>query len=573
MASHPQQLGTSRVDVLVIGAGPTGLTAAAEARRHGLSVRIVDKNPERTPFSKALVVHSRTMELLSDLGLSARVQARGREFRALNLYADRTPIARIDFQELDWQDAPYPFWLSIPQCDTELCLAEHLRCLGVEVEWSTQLLGVTQSPDHASARLLQEDGETALCEAHWLVACDGGRSDVRSALGIDFQGSVSDDVFILADVRMESDLADAEGYNLMARDGLTLIVPMPAPKQVRLILHMPELSAKDRPVITLELLQSLLDKRTGFKTRVSDLGWTSHFSSRHFLARHHRKGRIFLAGDAAHIHSPVGGQGLNTGIQDAYNLMWKLALYHKGHATAALLDSYEAERHPVAKATIKYVKRATRMLTLRRRIPQWVRNRLARILMNTRRVRDRLGRDVGMLSLSYKKSPVVAEDVPQSGWLSTLAQKLSAGAPRGPSSGPVAGELAPSRNGRTASGSPVRLLDVMRGTHHTLLLFAGMNGAVAPAGWSSAVAHLRQRYDAAIEPVFIQEGDARAPGLSGTLLCDPDAALHRRYGAQAPCLYLVRPDKYIAYRCQPVDFDRLRAYLDRVLVAKGTERS
>lgn len=569
MKTDKQTPCSNRLDVLVIGAGPTGLTAAAEARRHGLSVRIIDKNEARTSFSKALVVHSRTLELFSDMGLVMRVLARGREFRALNLYADQKPLARIVFNELDWQEAPYPFWLSIPQSETELCLAEHLSGLGVEVERRTELTGFTQQSDHVSVELRRGDGKTETCEAAWMVACDGGGSEVRSKLGIDFEGTTTDEVFILADAKLESSLRDAEGYNLMAKDGITLIVPMPTPQQVRLIFHMPELGVADKPLITLELLQSLLDKRTGFPTRLSDIGWTSHFSAKHFVAKHHRSGRVFLAGDAAHVHSPVGGQGLNTGIQDAYNLMWKLASYHKGHASEALLDSYEAERNAIASAIIQNVDRATKLVTLRGSIAQGLRNQLAHILMSTDTVKNRMGRDVGMLTLSYEESSVVTEHPPRAGFLSTIAQTFAADDSSEFSSGPKSGELAPSVDVIAEGGAPVRLLDVMRGTHHTLLIFAGREGAGQLATWSSAVARLRERYAAAIEPVFISQGAPEGPH-GGIVLRDPEGRLHRRYGAQAPCLYLIRPDKYIAYRCQSVSFDRLQAYLDRVLVSTVT---
>lgn len=561
----------SRTDVLVIGAGPTGLTAAAEARRHGLSVRIIDKNESRTPFSKALVVHSRTLELFSDMGLVWRVLARGREFRALNLYADQKPLARILFQQLDWQDAPYPFWLSIPQSETEHCLEEHLSSFGVHVERRTELSSFSQHPDHVSAKLRRADGQFEECEAAWMVGADGARSQVRSALGIDFEGSASDEVFILADVTMESQLADAEGYNLMAKEGITLIVPMPTPKRVRLIFHMPNLSPNDKADITLPLLQSLLDQRTGFTTQVSELGWTAQFFARHFVAKHHRQGRVFLAGDAAHVHSPVGGQGLNTGIQDAYNLMWKLALHHKGQASDALLDSYESERHTIAAATIKNVKRATQLVTLRSSIAQGLRNQLAHLLMSTDTVQDRMGRDVGMLTLSYEKSPVVAEDLPATGLLSSIARTLVGGDSPDFATGPGAGELAPSVDFAAEPDAPLRFLDALQGTHYSLVFFAADDAPAQAASWNAAVAQIRSRYSATINPLFVLRGTtAPPPDLSGVALRDREGALHSRYGAQSPCLYLVRPDKYVAYRCQPVDFAGLFAYLDRVLIPQSS---
>jgi hypothetical protein len=329
---------------------------------------------------------------------------------------------------------------------------------------------------------------------------------------------------------------------------------------------MPDLHVSDKPVITQAMLQSLLDVRTGQTTRIVDVGWTSHFSVKHFVADHHRQGRIFLAGDAAHIHSPVGGQGLNTGIQDAYNLMWKLALFHKNRAFSALLDSYEAERHTVAEDTIKTVRRATTMMTLRHKVSQGVRNQIAEVLMSADMVKNRLGHNVGMLNLDYEGSPVVAEDVPATDLFSKIVRRVLPSGPYDFSDGPDAGDLAPSVEIAGADGASIRLLDILRGPHHTLLLFVGADGTGQTSSWRSAIAELRRRYDAPIKPVLVTPGDTQE--FDGVVLRDTEGKVHRRYGAHAPCLYLVRPDKYVAYRCQPVDFDRLRAYLDGILVGK-----
>ena len=572
MTNQESSFEKNRVDVLVVGAGPTGVTAAAEARRHGLSVRIIDKNNARSPYSRALVVHSRTLELFSDMGLIWRVLERGREFRALNIYVDQKPISRIVFHELDWQDAPYPFWLSIPQSDTELCLTEHLSGHGVEIERQTEISGLTQHSDFVSVELQRADGRTETCEASWVVGCDGARSDVRRLLGIDFHGTTDDEVFILADVTLETVLTDAEGHNFMAAGGIGIIVPMCKPGHVRLIFHMPNLHPSDKPAITQTMLQSLLDERTGQATRIVDVGWTSQFSVKHFVAERHRQGRVFLAGDAAHIHSPVGGQGLNTGIQDAYNLMWKLALFHKGQGSAALLDSYETERHAVAEETIKNVRRATTMMTLRHPISQELRNQIAGMLMNTDMVKNRMGHSVGMLNLNYENSPVIGDDVPATSFLSKIARRLLPGDSYDFGDGPEAGDLAPSLEVVNANGARASLLDVMRGPHHSLLIFMGAGGSGETNAWGAALAELRLRYDAVIHPILIEHermaGGTHIPNFDGSLLRDTEGKIHRRYGAHVPCLYLVRPDKYVAYRCPMIDFKRVMAYLDRILVAK-----
>ncbi|MFO0630126.1 MAG: FAD-dependent monooxygenase [Polyangiales bacterium] len=174
---------TADVDVLIVGAGPTGLVAAIDARRHGLSVRIVDQGAQRNPHSKALVLHSRSLEVLDDLGCVEPVLQAGREFRALNIVADGRPLGRVEFRRLDWSDAPYPMWLSIPQSETERCLEDRLNALGVNVERQTALRALRETERGVEADLVRPDGAIEASRSAWLVGCDGARSDVRRALG------------------------------------------------------------------------------------------------------------------------------------------------------------------------------------------------------------------------------------------------------------------------------------------------------------------------------------------------------------------------------------------------------
>lgn len=514
-------------DVLIVGAGPTGLVAAIDALRHGLSVRIVDQNERRSPHSKALVLHSRSLEVLDDLGCAAQVLEAGREFRALNIVAPAsgglTELGRIEFRALSWDDAPYPMWLTIAQSETERCLEERLEALGGRVERRTSLRSLKEVQTGVEAELLRADGSVEVCRATWLVGCDGARSDVRRCLQVPLDGDSSGEVFMLADVALESPLTDGEGYNVLSPEGVLLIVPMKSPGQVRLIAHLPHVRPDEKPVIDLPMLQQLLDTRTGLSTRVSSLGWTSVFSPKHFIAASLRVGRVFLAGDAAHIHSPVGGQGLNTGIQDAYNLIWKLALVHRGLAPSALLDTYEAERHPVGSRMIDGVRRATRGLTLRRGLLQWVRNRVAALLLRFARVRNLMGAQLGMMLLRYAPN---------------LAATTSAGV----------------RAAQQAS-TPA-LTQRLRGAHHTLLVFDGLLQALTPAEVDALSREARACCPA------VQVLHVRKNATDEVLhLADPGGVIHRAFAAERPLAVWIRPDKYVGFRGDPRSPGPLQSWL------------
>jgi hypothetical protein len=307
------------------------------------------------------------------------------------------------------------------------------------------------------------------------------------------------------------------------------------------------------------------------------------FRIHHRRTDRYRAERAFIAGDAAHIHSPVGGQGMNTGIQDAYNLAWKLALVHRGDAPDALLDSYETERRGVAKALLATTDAATRgmerMSGLRHPLAVGLRNQLMSLVTSLSFVRSRALASASMLEINYRDSPIVRQDR-SSVW---QAQLLSSPASEQPGlgdwaafgEGPAPGDRAPDApivpaspgpDGGSAPKPPARehLFDILRGTRHTLLLFDG--AAATEEGYRNLERigqRVRERRGSLIEVHVVVPLAAPPAALrwDGSVICDGESALHRRYGARSECLYLVRPDGYVAYRCQPADGDRLEAYL------------
>ncbi|MER6590303.1 FAD-dependent monooxygenase [Micromonospora purpureochromogenes] len=398
------------VDVLVVGAGPTGLTAACEAIRHGLSVRIIDRKPYRSTFSKALVAHARTLEVFETMGVAEAIVAEGQRFAALNIHAGRRRRAvRVDLIELPWGDTAYPFWLSIPQYATERILEAHLNKLGGAVEWEISLDELRDEGDHVQARLERADGGEDVVRSRWVVGCDGGRSRVREQIGLHLDRADARATFILADVKTNADLTEDEGHVFLGPDGLLLIVPMPEPHRWRIIAHVPTPSPDSPITIDAAFLDALIRRRSGIEFGSHDVVWQSQFNLSHGLADHYRRGRVFLAGDAAHVHSPVGGQGLNTGVQDAHNLLWKLGVARRAGVmrTEKLLDSYEAERRPVARAMVRGTARATGALTARSGLLRALLGPIAPRIISRPAVQARLGRAVGMLEIAYPGSPLV----------------------------------------------------------------------------------------------------------------------------------------------------------------------
>jgi 2-polyprenyl-6-methoxyphenol hydroxylase-like FAD-dependent oxidoreductase len=413
--AHPDPLD---VDVLVVGAGPTGLTAAAEALRHGLTVRIVDRKPGRSTFSKALVTHARTMEVFQAMGIADQVLAEGTRFAALNTHAgSRRRHVRVDLLDQPWGDTAYPFWLSIPQYTTERILEEHLVALGGRVDWNVSLESLEERLDHVETRLLHEDQRVETVRSRWLVGCDGGRSRVRDVIGLRLDRADAGATFVLADVRTTAALTEDEGHGFLSPEGLLLIVPMPEPGLWRIIAHVLRPPGDAPLTIDAAFLDELIRRRAGIEFGSHDIGWESQFDLSHGLADRYRRGRVLLAGDAAHIHSPVGGQGLNTGVQDAHNLAWKLALAARldDDAAGPLLDSYEQERRAVAKAMVDGVARVTGLITRQTGILRRLVGLVAPSVISRRAVQAKLGRDIGMLEVAYTHGALVPASSPCAG--------------------------------------------------------------------------------------------------------------------------------------------------------------
>ena len=393
--------------VLIVGAGPVGLTAAAELARYGVDLRIIDSSAHPSRTSKALVIWSRTLELMDRMGCTTAFLEAGLKARGATI---RNGIGVLGRNSFDHVASPHPAPLMIPQSETERLLTAHLASFGITVEREVELIGFDEGVEEVAVRLRHADGREEAITTPWLLGCDGAHSAVRHGLGFKFCGEAEGNDWMLADVRLEGDRRPAEDEILpyLHRDGPFVIFPIPGGRS-RVIALVgatdPDASRSDP---TLPEVQAMIDSRTGRGFRATDPVWLSNFCINERKVEHYRRGRIFLVGDAAHVHSPAGGQGMNTGMQDAVGLAWRLALVMRGEGAASLLDSYSVERSAVGDMVLRNASRLTRMATLSNPAVQSARNIAIRVLLGVPAVRRRMATQMSEIAIGYPASPLSA---------------------------------------------------------------------------------------------------------------------------------------------------------------------
>jgi len=393
--------------VLVVGAGPVGLTLANELARHGIAVRVVDKAPSRTDKSKALVLWSRTLELLDDAGYAAPFLPAGFAAHGAQISNGKDIVARVTFDSVD---SRFAYALMIPQSETERILEEQLARHGVSVERSVEMTGFADEGTSVEAILKRPDGTSETVAADWLVGCDGAHSAVRHGLDFTFDGNTLESNWVLADGHLKGLEPHDRLHIFWHRDGILAFFPIVGDRwRVVADLGLAEANAHQADP-TLAEVNALLARRGSAALVMSDPIWLAAFRINERKVRDYRKGRVFLAGDAAHIHSPAGGQGMNTGMQDAFNLAWKLALVIKGSARPGLLDSYSPERTAVGERVLRNAGRLTELATLRNPVLQGIRNTVARFATGFPFVQHKMANQLTEMDIGYPESPLTVRD-------------------------------------------------------------------------------------------------------------------------------------------------------------------
>ncbi len=523
--------------LLVVGAGPVGLTMACELARHGVRCRIIDKAVKRSQTSRALAIFPRTLEVFEMMGVAEPMLNAGLRLRGIRIHNRAEQIAGIELSAIQ---SPYPFVLSLPQSETERILIERLESFGVSVERSRELVGLAQTDDVVRAVIRDAIGREETVESPWMLGCDGAHSATRHLLEMEFAGAPYDESFVLADVKVEGAVSKEAANLFFSNEGIFAIIAFNS-EYSRIIANIPvESREQDLPDFTFEEIQAIAERRGPPDLRLSDPIWISRFHISHRIVSQFRKLRVFLAGDSAHIHSPAGGQGMNTGIQDAFNLAWKLALVVNDRAPAQLLGSYHVEREPVARGVLNLTDRITRMATAKNALVKTVRDLLLPVLSGVDFLEGKIADRLAEIEVNYRSSPIV--------------ENHGSGKPR-------AGERAPDAELRDENGKACRLFKLFREPRHILLIFLG----ASPNNESEAFRHeLADSLGDLICVRQIRRGpDGKVPGD----LSDISGNTHSLYHVLEGGVILVRPDGYVAFRSNGFDSASLRSYLTRIFRA------
>lgn len=496
----------TKVDVLVVGAGPVGLHLAGALCRAGVSVALVDAMTERSFFCKALGITARTLEIFDDFGIAQDAIDAGVWLTAMAVFTDGTPGPVMTIPE----DLPFGS-LSLAQIETERLLETNLRRHGGHVEYGSTLADFVQADDGVTATLVRADGSSRTIACRWLVGCDGAHSKVRATLGLGFDGGRYPQTFVLADVDVDWDLPRGPAYRFIHsaagdRPAATLVaIPVAgSPRRYRLSRALPDGAEEAEAAARSpgpEEIDALMTPLLPAGARLSGQRWSSLYRISHRIVPHYGSGRVFVAGDAAHIHPPVGGQGMNTGLQDAYNLAWKLALACDGRAAPGLLDSYSEERRAVGLDVVESTSRALNE-ALAQKVPV-------------------AGMRETQLLVSYRGSSIVSAD----------------GGDRIPDVGGLR---------RARVGQPFRLHERLgRGRH---VLFGLVDSDAGAATLAAGMAQLRAAVgDAASGFALVPQGIDLAPREDIPVLQDAAGSFAATFAAPAGTSWLARPDGHVGW--------------------------
>ncbi len=531
------------IQVLVAGAGPVGLATAYELTRRGVAVRVIDAASGPAETSRAIATHARTLETYEQMGVLDAMLAAGQRIDGFTMFNNGKRLVRLD---ADYRRFPtaYPFTLAIEQTTTEAVLRGALADLGVTIEWGRRLTDLTDTPD--GVRVVVQsvaESESQTLTVPWLVGCDGGHSTVRKLLELPLVGD-SNDTWLLADATVTVDLPRNSIYWVRVGNGTMMLVPLPGQNRWRM-LDTVDVSADGTPEEKAARFAAKFARGFGRPVEVGTPTWVSVFTAQQRMVPAMRVGHCLVAGDAAHVHSPASGQGMNTGIQEAYNLAWKLALVAHGHASPALLDSYDAERVPIGRALLASTRQATTLVALRNALAGVALPVFFGIVRNFRPLRNKIQNGIlGQMSallVSYPDSPLT-----------------TAG---GPAPAPGARLTSAYRYGDPVPAWPA-LVQELHDVRLSLLVFPGDEEAVATAD-AAATAHCGWLSARLIGGAAVDE--AATVGVEGIRpLADPDGGLAASLGGTPGGWLLVRPDGYVAARGSLLRPAVLRAALARI---------
>lgn len=537
-----------RCAVLIVGAGPTGLTLAIRLRQLGVDCLLVDREASPLPWSRALGLQARTLEILAALGVLDAIRQHSRQLVAMHLHNQRGVLMEMDLTTLD---ATWPWLLTCPQSDIEAQLEAHYLALGGHLVRNCTLAGFRQQGNEVHATLETVDGVHQL-SADLLVGCDGAHSRVREQLGVSFDGADHPDRFLIADVDIDWGFADNAAHAFMLPEGALFALPLP--HGWRLVLNQGPVQGDvpDEPV-SLDPFRERLAAIFTEPPALRSAHWLSRFTIHRRLAGRYRVNRVLLAGDACHVQSPVGAQGMNTGIADAFNLAWKIGLFVEGIGGGRLLDSYESERRPVARGMLSSIDLISRASFTRNALLRGARDSLLSLAGRQPRFAARFLRRLSQLDVGYPQSPIVAAGSGLFAALTDAGPEPGERLPDAPLDDAASGE---SLSVQAFLAEPCHRLFIQFSTalaHHEIVAAFALADRV-PGEFSRWVK------TAVIVPGALSGGVEDLQEFDVNVLSDSNGDFRARYGDQA-ALWLMRPDGHLGFRAHLSDGDQLLVYL------------
>lgn len=543
-------------DALVVGAGPTGLAMATDLIRQGLKVRIIDLAEKASNLSKATTIMPRTLEEFQIRGLHERVVELGKVMHGFSAFYKGLIVFKADYARIS---SDFNYLVNIPQCDVELVLREELDRLGGEIEWGVTLKEFEDHGDHVKAEIVDSSGNTENLDVSWLLGCDGAHSTVRKGLDLKFHGNAYQDTWLLADLSIDWKFTSDSSYSFFCEDGVLAIFPMPEGRHRIYILQTLEYQLNRDPEFS-DIVEAVERIAPGI-CKLSDPDWMAEFHCHHRKVKHYRKkeGRVFIGGDAAHIHSPETGLGLNTGVQDSFNLAWKIASVHQGRSPESLLDTYDLERSFVGEQVVKLSDTTHKMTAQFGLMGNLTRSAMWRIFSNHLKTNFETFEAGLGLRIQYKGNDYVINH----GKVDKFRLKTLPEAIAGVRS--LEAKLLPPQ-ATPDQKEYVRLYDRINPLRHTLMVMTG------PDNSEQTVSYIRELIEFT-EPVRDQldiliitgmQTDEGFEEFSPNVFLDPTHHFHHHYGAETGAVFVIRPDSYIGLSSRPIDSKRPIKYLKQL---------
>lgn len=546
-----------QVDVLIVGGGPSGLMMAAELARYGVSFEIIDESKGPTALSKALVLQARTLEILDQITDINGFLNEGLILKGANLISEQKELASISFDSID---SPFPFVLSIEQSKTERLLIDYLSKFGIGVQRETKLVDFTEDINFISATLEDlREGKKREIKAKYLIGCDGAHSMTRKLLQLPFKGKVFSDIFSLADIYIDWSYPHDRLTAFFGKNTIMAAFPIKGENRYRLIFqlercqnklkNLPQdnygvIGAEEIAPPSLREVQQALDLYTGGKATAREPLWMSNFHINSRMSTHYREGYVFLVGDAAHIHSPIGGQGMNTGMQDAFNLAWKLAYVLRYKAPPELLDSYEVERHSIGKKLLKATEEASKVATLKNPLLRKLRNTVVSLLASKTNLPKTMAANISQTAICYDKSAIIKSEGSLGG-------------------GPTAGARAPNIS-LIIGGKEIDLYTFSKNpTLYTVVLF--LETPIKEHTKMTVRKLEKELLDSQIKIIAItadnntlsENSPYTHPAIS------PSKEAFTVYGVKKEGVYIIRPDGYICFKSSAINQESICSHLKK----------